>query len=82
MPNFYFTYGTSRTQPFCGGWTKVIAADQDSAIELYEKKHPRTENGLLNCAGVYPEYYFKATRMYKDGNFGFRCHEEIRQEGL
>ena len=78
MPNFYFTYGTSKTQPFYGGWTKVIAKDQKSAIELYEKKHPRTEYGLLNCAGVYPEDYFLTTKMFTNGNYGFGCHEELR----
>ena len=69
MPNFYFTYGTEG-QPFFGGWTEVDAPDRRAY-------HPDKTEGLLNCSSVYEEEHFKLTEMYRESNFGFRCHEII-----
>ena len=66
MAKFYFPYGTDG-QPFFGGWTEVDAPD----------RHPDKTEGLLNCSSVYDEEHFKLTEMYRESNFGFRCHEII-----
>ena len=77
MANFYFTYGTSKTHPFYGGWTKVTAPDRASAEEIFIENHP-CRDGLINCASIYEENYFVTTNMFKNGNFGYRCHEELQ----
>jgi hypothetical protein len=79
---FYFTYGTSETQPFYGGWTEVIAEDFDQAIERFYTKHPMKTPGIINCAFMYTEEEFKKTDMFKKGNIGCRCHEIIESDPL
>lgn len=76
MTRFYFTYGTGG-QPFVGGWTEVEAPNYSAACAAFRAYHPDKTNGLLNCSSVYDEEYFKRTEMYRDGNFGCRCHEVI-----
>lgn len=76
MKRFYFTYG-SEGQPFCGGWTEVIAPDFDTAIALFRAYHPDLQDGIMNCAGVYSEERFRKTSMFANGNFGKRCWEKI-----
>ena len=76
MEKFYFTYGSDDSnQAFNGGWTEVTAPDEYLAREIFRSVHP--SSGLLPCAGVYDEPSFRRTRMYKEGNFGARCHERI-----
>ena len=31
----------------------------------------------MNCSSIYDEEKFKLTEMYRESNFGFRCHEII-----
>lgn len=76
MKRFYFTYG-SEGQPFCGGWTEVIAPDFESACSLFRALHPCKDGDFLNCAGVYDNELFKKTSMFEGGNFGKRCWETI-----
>ena len=76
MAKFYFTYGTDG-QPFFGGWTEVDAPDCRSACSAFRTYHPDKTEGLLNCSSVYDEEHFKLTEMYRESNFGFRCHEII-----
>ena len=76
MPKFYFTYGTDG-QPFVGGWTEVEAPDRRAACAAFRSYHPDKTEGLLNCSSVYDEAWFKQTEMYRNGNFGVRCHERI-----
>lgn len=76
MPKFYFTYGTDG-QPFVGGWTEVEAPDRRAARAAFRSYHPDKTEGLLNCSSVYDEAWFKQTEMYRNGNFGVRCHERI-----
>ena len=76
MKRFFFTYGTEG-QPFCGGWTEVIAPDFESACSLFRAFHPCKDGDLLNCAGVYAEEQMKKTKMYASGNFGHRAWETI-----
>lgn len=77
MELFYFTYGTEG-QPFYGGWTEIEAPNEDAACALFRAVHPDKADGFLNCSSVYPEEWFKKSRMFgPEGNFGFRCHERI-----
>lgn len=76
MPKFYFTYGTDG-QPFVGGWTEVEAPDRRAACAAFRSYHPDKTEGLLNCSSVHDEAWFKQTEMYRNGNFGVRCHERI-----
>ena len=75
METFYFTYGLEG-QPFVGGWTEIVAPDEVTAREIFSVFH-QNRDGFLNCSTVYTEEGFKKTKMYKDGNFGARCHERI-----
>ena len=76
METYYFTYGScDENQPFAGGWTEITAPDEETACALHHAVHP--SDGFLRCAGIYDEATFKASRMWKEGNFGARCHERI-----
>lgn len=76
MKNYYFTYG-SEGHPFCGGWTKVVAADIDIAATIFRAVHPCKHGNALNCCSVYGEEEFRATKMYCGGNLGHFCWETI-----
>ena len=76
MPKFYFTYG-SEGHPFYGGWTEVEAPDEDTACAAFQAAHPDKHKGFLSCSMVYDEKQFQLTSMYRDGNYGFRCHEKL-----
>lgn len=75
----YFTYGAhAPEQPFHGGWTLVKAPTWQMAVGAFQAVHPsNSQTGLLNCCKAYSEEEFKATEMYKKGNFGVYCHEVI-----
>ncbi|MBQ3257859.1 MAG: hypothetical protein IJA67_10675 [Oscillospiraceae bacterium] len=77
MAKFYFTYGTSRQFPYCGGWTEVVAANREAACGAFRAYHPDVIEGCLNCSDVYTEEQFKKTSMYTEGNRGAYCHERI-----
>lgn len=76
---FYFTYGTSEYMDFQGGWTEVIAKDENSAVNIFKAYHPNpNDEFLINCASVYTEEQFKRTNMYKiNDNLGAACQETI-----
>ena len=76
MPTFYFTYGTEN-HPFYGGWTEVVAPDEGTARDLFRIVHPNGDDGFLNCSMVYDEEFFQRTSMYRNGSYGFRCHERL-----
>lgn len=67
MEKFYFTYGLEG-YPFQGGWTTVIADNEETAIGIYRVYHPDRTPGILNCASIYSEEQFKKTNMYKNRN--------------
>ena len=71
MNRFYFTYGTSETMPFRGGWTEVIADTKEQAINIFNIIHKPRHEGIVNCSFIYTEEEFKTTNMYKENsNFG------------
>ena len=76
MEKFIFTYGTSG-QPYCGGWTEVVAPNRGAACAAFRAIHPDKTDGLLNCCCVYRNEQFEKTEMAKTGNFGAFCHETI-----
>ncbi len=74
---FYFTFGTgSHYQPYAGGWVEVRASSEEEAVKAFNAKYP-PENGIVRCAFIYPKNRFQLTSMYRDGNFGVKCHEVI-----
>jgi hypothetical protein len=77
MNKYYFTYGTNNLQPFVGGWTEIEAPDITDACALFRMFHPDRSENTLNCSSVYDESYFVTTSMFKNGSYGFRCHERI-----
>lgn len=78
MPKFYFTYGTSETQPYKGGWSEVIAPDMRAACEAFRSVHPDRTPNILNCADYYTEEEFLNSCMNgPDGNMGHHCREVI-----
>lgn len=76
MPRYYFTYGTEG-QPFVGGWTEVEDPTARAAASAFRTFHPDKIKGLLNCSEMYPKEIFERTEMFREGNFGHRCHETI-----
>lgn len=76
----YFTYGTSPTQPYRCGWTRIITSKDIDPYEVFMKHHPPidSEDPLLNCATSYTKEQFTATSMYKkNDNMGASEHELI-----
>lgn len=73
---FYFTYGTEG-HPYYGGWTEVEAPSWEAAVAAFRAYHPDELKGIVNCAFIYTEAHFMATRMSREGSFGHRCHERI-----
>jgi hypothetical protein len=72
---FYFTFGSSSTYPFYGGWAKVIAKDRDDAVRKFNEKYPPVEDDLVRCAFIYPQHIFVQTQMFLAGNnLGEACH--------
>ena len=78
MNEFFFTYGRAAEYPFCGGWTKVIAPDLKTAARIHMAFHPTGDGDhVVNCADYYTGEEFKRSKLFKNGNFGARCHEVI-----
>ena len=78
LQKFYFTYGSDCGQPYCGGWSEVLAPNRSLACTAFRMVHPDNFPGFLNCASVYSASEFEKTRMAGPcGNFGLRCHETI-----
>lgn len=79
MDNLYvFTYGCGDEQPFVGGWTEVVAPDEETAIRIFEAFHPPVHGNLIPCSSIYTLDEFETTKMAgPKGNLGARCHENI-----
>lgn len=70
IKNYYFTYGTSDSYPFKGGWTKIEAPSKRIAIAIFREYHPDTHKDIVNCCSIYEEEQFHKTSMWSKGNFG------------
>ena len=79
MKRFYFTFGTSRTYPYQGGWVEVWAEDIKQAAKIFKAIYPNPrDESTLNCCDYYSEEAFKKTLMYKaNSNLGCGCLEII-----
>jgi hypothetical protein len=71
--NFYFTFGTDKKMPYCGGWVRVVATDYRQAIDIFNAKYGLSESNLVNCASFYSEEIMPE-EMLDGGNLGFREH--------
>ena len=76
MREFYFTFGTSKQFPYCGGWVKVIAPDYKAAVMTFRAKYPDVNEGIINCSDIYTAEQFAKSEM-ADGNLGAGCHEVL-----
>ncbi len=71
-----FTFGEAHD--FHGGWTEVTAPDAAACLEAFKMYHPSTDNGALQCAGVYRMEDFLRTSMGEKGsNRGKGCMQRI-----
>lgn len=84
MKNYYFTFGENDVnQPFRGGWVIVKAVSIGAAMRIFNEYFSNhRESQMCNYAIVYNESEFKKTQMYKNGNFGRRCHGIIGFKAL
>lgn len=75
---FFFTYGADDAlQAHKGGWTVVEADTMPAAMAAYDMYYRRNSRGLRPFCDIYTEERFRKTDMYKNGNFGARCHDII-----
>ena len=77
MSVYIFTYGTSNTYPYHGGWTQVNANSRAAAIAAFRAVHPDVVEDCINCCDIYTVDDFVKTSMFKNGNLGSMCHEVI-----
>ena len=78
MPKFYFTYGTSESFPYKGGWTEVEAPDMRTAIAVFRLVHPDSSENTINCAFYYTEEEFNQDGCFANGNRGHGCWEKLK----
>jgi len=81
VPNYiYFTFG-SRDQIYEGGWIKIRADNlpeaQKKFIKHYGDKAWKHE-GILNYCSDYSQQQYEEEEMFREGNFGKFCHEEVK----
>ena len=78
MNTYYYTYGTTDTFPFTGGWTEIVADSIVVANRVFMRIHPNLTNPqYLNCSAVYLHDEISHTEMFRDGNMGIYAHERI-----
>ena len=83
MKCYYFTFGTDKNHPFKGGWVIVKARSMKDAEVIFHLTFPNSSDcKQSNFAFSYSESAFKNTVMYKNGNFGVRCHGIISFKAL
>lgn len=80
VQNFYFTFGSTESQPFIGGWVLVKAVELGAAIRVFRSYFPDYRPGTLSCAFVYSEKEMRKTTMYFGGNLGAKCHMILNEE--
>ena len=78
LKKFYFTFGTSKEYPFCGGWVEILAENRSNAIAVFREHYPDRHTGVLNCCDIYTEQEFLDSHMLS-GNRGACCHSVFHQ---
>ena len=53
MADYYFTYGTDKSQPYRLGNTLVVASSRASAVNMFRSRHKDISPCVINCAGIY-----------------------------
>lgn len=77
MARFIYTFGSSESFPYRGGWVEVIADDLREAHKKFRAHFPDQTPGILNCCDYYTEDQFIGTDMPITGNRGEYCYEII-----
>ena len=75
---FYYTFGSSRTYPYFGGWVEVDACCRQMADKAFRKEYPDRVPDTLNCACVYAKNEFEMTGFRDHGNMGEFCHRKLK----
>ena len=71
MNRYYFTFGSSESMPFQGGWVIVTADTEREAVNKFNVAYGLSEDGFVNCCSWYTEKEFERTSMGKnDSNLG------------
>lgn len=70
---FFFTYGTSKSQPFSGGWTQISADSYEDACDVHARIFGLTGDGLGRFCSAYTEAMWAKTDMGSKGNLGAFC---------
>lgn len=70
--NFYFTFGSASTFPYCGGYLTVRAKNFAEAGRKFREKYPDIHENCLNCAFYYTQQQWDELRS----SMGI-CHEII-----
>lgn len=71
---FYFTFGTDPQFPFYKGWVEVFAEDRSQAAKIFNSHFPPRQEGIVNCAFIYPQEEFEKTDMFTNRSWG-GCHQ-------
>lgn len=77
--HFYFTYG-AEGHAYKGGWTVVEAPTRAKAEAAFYAVHDEAKEFPMSICPQFSKVYgpeFEQTAMFRDGNFGARCHERI-----
>ena len=77
--SFYYTFGTSDSQPYKRGWVEVKAAERGEADTLFRMRFPDQIPGVLNCSSVFDEQTFHRilSETYAGAPDWCICHEVI-----
>lgn len=80
LHSFYYTFGTSITQPFYKGYLEIRAEDRKTADALFRSNYPDKIPGFLNCSSIYDEntigHFLEAIKTAPDWGI---CHRVITQ---
>jgi len=79
---FYFTFGTSETQPYMRGWLEIFAEGKNQAIEIFRSRYPDRIPGLINCSFIYDKEAFAniQQKYYLNDPTWNICHETLRAD--
>ena len=74
---YFYTFGSSATHPYFGGWVEIEAENRKLADAAFRREYPDKIPDMLNCAGVYTEKEFEKAGFKNHGNMGEFCHRKL-----
>ena len=79
LQSFYYTFGTTDSQPYQRGWVEVQAQNRSQADTLFRSRYPDREEGHLNCSSVYDQETFPhiLDHFYSGSPDWTVCHDVI-----